>query len=55
MKLFSKEIMQHFTKVKSYYLGNEASRLLNDGMRLTADVRAPAEYDLTRSGSPGQV
>lgn len=45
--VFQKEIRKQFEKVKSYYLGDEASKLFRDGWRLTANVRAPEEYDLS--------
>lgn len=45
---FVREIKQHFRKIKSYYVGPEAAKLLDEGIRLTANVRAPAEYDLRR-------
>ena len=46
IRLFSKEIRKQFSKVKSYYVGNEARTLWETGLRLTANVRAPVEYDL---------
>lgn len=45
--VFQKEIRQQFEKVKSYYVGDEAHKLFRDGWRLTANVRAPEEYDLS--------
>lgn len=47
-KLFAKEFRSQFTKIKSYYVGDEAAQLLESGLRLTADVRSPAEFDLTK-------
>lgn len=44
---FEKEICKQFKKVKSYYVGDQAHKLLRDGWRLTANVRAPEEYDLS--------
>jgi hypothetical protein len=44
---FKKEICKQFEKVKSYYVGEEAHNLLRAGWRLTANVRAPGEYDLS--------
>ncbi len=48
LKLFSKELRQRFSKVKSYFVGEEALRLLDEGRRLTASVNTPTEYDLKR-------
>lgn len=43
---FSKIIKQKFSKLKGYYLGNQASKLLKEGWRLTQNVNAPKDYDL---------
>ena len=48
LKLFSKELRQRFSKVKSYFVGKEARRLFDEGIRLTASVNTPIEYDLKR-------
>jgi len=37
-----------FTKVKSYYLGSQAVRLLDSGCRLAASVKGDPLYDLRR-------
>jgi hypothetical protein len=47
-KLFSKEIKQQFSKIKSFYVGKEAGELLDKGWRLTSSVKSPPLYDLTR-------
>lgn len=39
-------LLSGFTKVKSYHLGPDAMRLLNDGFRLTYHHQAPVDYDL---------
>ena len=39
-------ICKSFRRVKSYWVGSEASRLWKSGWRLTASVGAPATYDL---------
>lgn len=44
---FKKEVCKKFMKLKSYYVGDEAHDLLRDGWRLTANIRAPREYDLS--------
>jgi hypothetical protein len=48
LKLFSAEIRKRFKKVKSFYIGNEAEKLLDKGYRLTTSVQSPKEYDLAR-------
>jgi hypothetical protein len=46
---FTRALLKGFTKVKSYQVGPEALRLLDEGRRLvTIGVRSPAEYDLRR-------
>ncbi|QJE95266.1 hypothetical protein [Luteolibacter luteus] len=47
--IFQKEVRKRFEKVKSYYVGKEALKLLRDGWRLTANVRSPEAYDLSLS------
>lgn len=47
-KQFSKEIRHRFTKIKSFYIGKEASELLDRGWRLTSNVKSPALFDLSR-------
>lgn len=39
-------VRRHFSKVKSYYVGQHAYELLKSGVRLTTSVRAPSVYDL---------
>ena len=46
--VFSKVIRQKFEKIKSYYAGPEAVRLLDDGARLMPSLKSPPEYDLSR-------
>jgi len=45
---FSKAVRRKFTKVKSYWVGPGAGRLLDQGARLVATRKAPREYDLKR-------
>lgn len=47
-QLFAKQIKKHFTKIKGNYLGGEALRLFESGARLTASIKAPKGYDLSR-------
>lgn len=46
--LFSKIIRRRFEKIKSYYVGPEAARLLDQGLRLTPSAKSPETYDLLR-------
>ena len=43
---FSKEVRNQFAKIKSFYVGKEAGRLLNKGWRLTANAKSPPLFDL---------
>ncbi len=45
---FSTLMRQRFTKIKSYWVGPEALRVLDAGGRLTANVKGLPEYDLKR-------
>ena len=47
-KVFADELKRRFSRVKSYYVGDEAAKLLDSGCRLTASVRSPPTYDLRR-------
>ncbi|MEW6079175.1 MAG: hypothetical protein AB1724_15310 [Thermodesulfobacteriota bacterium] len=47
-KLFVSELRRQFIKIKSYYVGQEASSLLDKGIRLTANPKSPMTYDLVR-------
>ena len=47
-QIFNKEIKRQFHKIKSFYVGNEASELLDKGWRLTSSVKSPPLYDLAR-------
>ena len=47
-KLFLTEIRSQFNKIKSYYVGPEASCLLDEGVRLTTNPKASKVYDLKR-------
>lgn len=46
--LFEKLIREEFEKIKSYYVGREAVRLMDKGVRLTATSKSPVSYDLIR-------
>lgn len=45
-KVISSSIKKKFTKIKSYYVGSEAVEKLNQGFRLTTNIKSPIEYDL---------
>ena len=47
--LFLNTMRKKFEKIKSYYVGLEASNLLDKGFRLTANPKSPIIYDLSRS------
>lgn len=41
-------IKRRFTKIKSFYVGDEAIEKLDMGYRLTTNIRSPVDYDLVR-------
>ncbi|WP_143080659.1 hypothetical protein [Variovorax sp. YR750] len=45
---FLSEVKKQFVKIKSYYVGPDAARLLDAGQRLSPTSKSPPEYDLTR-------
>ncbi|MCP4490071.1 MAG: hypothetical protein GY820_22550 [Gammaproteobacteria bacterium] len=45
-KIFFSEFKKQFIKIKSFYVGKVAAKKLNDGVRLTTNVKAAREYDL---------
>jgi len=49
MNLFAKAMRKSFSKVKAFWVGPEAGRLLDAGRRLTPSARASTDIDLTRS------
>ena len=46
-RAFTAAMSKSFTRVKAYWVGPQAMILMQDGARLTSDVRSPKEYDLT--------
>jgi hypothetical protein len=46
--LFLALVRQQFELIKSYYVGPEAVKLLDRGIRLTLTAKSPEAYDLTR-------
>jgi hypothetical protein len=47
-ELFSKLIRARFERIKSYYVGPDAAKLLDSGTRLTPTAKSPETYDLAR-------
>jgi len=47
-KTFHLSVKKRFAKIKSYYVGNEAATMLDNGYRLTTNIKSPIEYDLHR-------
>lgn len=47
-RLFGNELQRQCSKVKSYYVGEEAEALLDRGWRLTSNAKSPTLYDLRR-------
>lgn len=45
-KILLAEFKSKFTRIKSFYVGKIASKMLGDGIRLTTNIKAPPEYDL---------
>jgi hypothetical protein len=46
--IFSSVIRRQFKKIKSFYVGPEAARLLDEGVRLSPTSKSPPMYDLAR-------
>jgi len=47
-RAFENQIKRQFSRIKAFYVGAEAARLLDSGTRLTMSAQSPLEYDLTR-------
>lgn len=47
MKRFQASIRKMFSKVKAYYVGPQALKLLESGKRLTISAQSPREFDLS--------
>ncbi len=45
---FKKSIRKRFERMGVCYVGPEATRMLDSGVRLTQDLRRPAEFDIGR-------
>ena len=48
-KVCKKIVRRRWNRIHSYYVSNEAEKILDAGGRLTADVKSPAEYDVQRN------
>ena len=46
VRAYKSAVGKHFTKVKSYWVGPQALKLLRSGARLTATAAASSEFDL---------
>jgi hypothetical protein len=57
MKRFQAPTKRTFSKVKAFYVGPKALRLLESGKRLTISAQSPREFDLVpvRNGTVGGV
>lgn len=49
MKLYRALVRKRFEKIKAFYVGEEAARMLNQGKRLTIAVQSPQMFDLSRA------
>jgi len=48
LRVFRAAIRKRFVRIHAYWVGREACSLLDRGLRLTASVRSPREYDLRK-------
>jgi hypothetical protein len=47
-RAFETQITRRFCRIKAFYVGEEAARLLDSGARLTMSAQSPREFDLIR-------
>ncbi|WP_158657742.1 hypothetical protein [Agarilytica rhodophyticola] len=47
-KILFSSFKKRFTKIKSFYVGPEAEKKLDEGWRLTTNIKSPEDYDLKR-------
>jgi hypothetical protein len=47
-RAFDSAIKKHFVRIQSFYVGPQAEKLLDNGIRLTMGALSPREYDLKR-------
>jgi hypothetical protein len=50
-RLVEKSIRGKFEKIQSFYVGPAAAALLDQGWRLTTNIKSPTLYDLKRPGA----
>jgi hypothetical protein len=50
MSEFGKALRKSFRRIKAFWVGPEAERLLDAGKRLTISAQSSKEFDLTRAG-----
>jgi hypothetical protein len=48
MKLVSSSMRAHFSRVRAFLVGPQASGKLDNGWRLTSGIQSPASHDLSR-------
>ena len=51
LDVFAYELRKRFIKIQAYWVGKCAARALESGLRLTANITAPKEADLSRAAS----
>jgi len=49
LKLFQSLVRKRFTRIKAYYLGEEAAQTLDQGKRLTIGAHSARTFDLSRT------
>lgn len=47
-RAFERPLKQQFDRIKAFWVGPQAQRLLDVGVRLTMAAQSPSEYDLSR-------
>jgi hypothetical protein len=50
-RAFDSQLRKHFVRIKAFYVGPNAEKLLDSGFRLTGAAQSPSEYDLSRQSS----
>jgi hypothetical protein len=48
MRQLRSAVRRRFERIKAFYVGPEAARMLDSGKRLTGAIQEPLEYDLAR-------
>lgn len=47
-RAFDSQLRKHFVRIKAFYVGSHAEKLLDSGFRLAGAAQSPSEYDLSR-------